>query len=56
MTLLRPEESNRIDNFMAEEINLVCQNIREDDSLALAVFTGSGECFSVGREGPGQAF
>ena len=56
MTLMRPEESNRINNSMAEEIRLVCQNIYEDDSLALAVLTGSGECFSVDREHPAQAF
>ncbi|PKB80185.1 MAG: hypothetical protein BZY88_09655 [SAR202 cluster bacterium Io17-Chloro-G9] len=50
--LSAPLESNRINGVMAEEIRLVCQTIAEDDTLGLAVFTGSGGFFSVGREVP----
>ena len=49
VTLARPLEKNRINVEMAEEIRLACGAIGEDDSLGVVVFTGSGECFSVGR-------
>lgn len=37
---------------MAEEIRAACQSIAEDDSTGLAIFTGSGDHFSVGRDVP----
>ena len=52
ITLRRPQDQNRINRFMAEEIRLVCQGIIEDDSASLVVLTGAGESFSVGRESP----
>ena len=52
VTLCEPSESNRISGAMAEELRVVCQTIGEDESRGLAIFTGSGEYFSVGREVP----
>ena len=52
VTLRRPQEQNRINRSMAEEIRLACQGISEDDSASLVVLTGAGESFSVGRESP----
>ena len=52
VTLRRPQEQNRINRSMAEEIRLVCQEISGDDSASLVVLTGAGESFSVGRESP----
>ena len=52
VTLRRPQEQNRINRSMAEEIRLVFQEISGDDSASLVVLTGAGESFSVGRESP----
>ena len=52
ITLDRPGQANRVDADMAEELRHVCQMIREDEKVQLAVLTGSGDIFSVGREKP----
>lgn len=52
--LSAPMVSNRVSGAMAEEIREACQIITEDESVGLAIFTGSGDHFSVGREAPDQ--
>jgi enoyl-CoA hydratase len=39
-----------VDLDLAAEIRAVCQEVRENDYVRVAVVTGSGRCFSVGRE------
>ncbi|HZA22000.1 MAG TPA: enoyl-CoA hydratase-related protein [Dehalococcoidia bacterium] len=50
MTLRQPDTGNRVDLELAAEIRAVCQEVRENDGVRVAVLTGSGGCFSVGRE------
>ena len=47
-----PENVNLINIAMAAEIRQACQDISEDDGVALALVTGAGACFSVGQERP----
>ena len=49
VTLNCPASKNRIDQALAAEIRQVCREIREDSDVNLVLFTGSGDCFSVGR-------
>ena len=44
-----PASNNRINQSLAAEIRLVCQEIREDSAVNLVLLTGSGGCFSSGR-------
>ena len=48
VTLNCPASNNRIDQTLAAELRQVCREIREDSEVNLVLFTGSGECFSVG--------
>jgi len=50
VTLACPDTGNRITQAMAEELRQVCRQLREQDHIHLAVLTGSGNSFSVGRE------
>ena len=47
--MLRPDAKNCIDQSLAEELRDACRRIGEDDSFRLAIITGSGDYFSVGR-------
>ena len=49
VTLNCPASNNRIDQTLAAEIRQVCREVREDSAVNLVLFTGSGDCFSVGR-------
>ena len=49
VTLDCPASNNRIDQTLANAIRQVCRAIREDSDVNLALFTGSGNCFSAGR-------
>jgi enoyl-CoA hydratase len=49
ITLLRPDAKNCIDQSLAEELRDACRRIGQDDSFRLAIITGSGDYFSVGR-------
>ncbi len=49
VTLNCPASNNQIDQTLAAAIRQVCREIREDSGVNLALFTGSGDCFSVGR-------
>ena len=40
---------------MAEEFRDACQRIGEDEDARLVVVTGSGDCFSVGRQSLGKS-
>ena len=52
VTLACPESGNLIDGGMAQELRAVCQEIAADAAARLAVVTGAGDCFSVGRQRP----
>ena len=54
LTLSCPEKCNLIGAAMAAEIRQACQDISEDDGLALVLLTGAGACFSVGQDRPVQ--
>ena len=47
--MLRPDAKNCIDQSMAEELRDACRRIGQDDSFRLAIITGFGDYFSVGR-------
>ena len=49
MRLARPDNENRIDGDMVEEIRDACRVIGQDDTCRLVMVTGSGSSFSVGR-------
>ena len=49
VTLAQPETRNCIGEGLAEELRDACRRIGEDDDFRLAIVTGSGGCFSVGR-------
>ena len=49
VTLNCPASNNQIDQTLAAAIRQVCREIREDSGVNLALFTGSGDCFSAGR-------
>ena len=49
LRLARPDNRNRIDEPMAEEIRDACRRIGEDDECRLVTITGDGDDFSVGR-------
>lgn len=52
ITINRPEEGNKIDLELAQEIMDVCNGINEDDDVYLAVITGAGDKdFCGGIEG-----
>ena len=58
LRLARPDNRNRIDEPMAEEIRDACRRIGEDDECRLVTITGDGEHFSVGRtafDEPGES-
>lgn len=50
ITLYRPRASNRVNLAMAMEIRQVCQQLREEEGVRVAVLTGRGNAFSAGRE------
>lgn len=50
MTLRHPDASNRVNPELAAEVRAVCHEVRENDDVHVVVVTGSGGCFSVGRE------
>ena len=54
ITLASPASRNLIDAELAEEFCDACQEIDADESARLLVVTGSGDCFSVGRQAPGS--
>ena len=54
ITLASPASRNLIDAELAEEFRDACQEIDADESARLLVVTGSGDCFSVGRQAPGS--
>ena len=54
LTLSYPDNGNLISAAMAAEIRQACQDISEDDGLALVLLTGAGACFSVGQDRPVQ--
>ena len=54
ITLASPASRNLIDAELAEEFRDACQKIDADESARLLVVTGSGDCFSVGRQAPGS--
>lgn len=45
-----PETCNRLDGEMAGELREACRAIAEDGGIHLAIVTGAGAVFSVGRE------
>ena len=49
VTLDRPQARNRVSSTMAAELRRVCQRLRED-RVRVAVITGRGRAFCVGRE------
>ena len=54
ITLASPASRNLIDAELAEEFRDACQEIDADETARLLVVTGSGDCFSVGRQAPGS--
>ena len=50
VTLGRPRASNRVNLAMAMELRQACQQLREEDGTYVAILTGRGKAFSVGRE------
>ena len=54
ITLASPDSRNLIDAELAEEFRDACQEIDADETARLLVVTGSGDCFSVGRQAPGS--
>lgn len=50
LTLNRPVAQNKVNLQMATELRDVCQRIRQDDDVRVAVLTGAGETFCVGDE------
>jgi enoyl-CoA hydratase/carnithine racemase len=54
ITLNRPQEGNRINLPMAQELAEVCQRMRGDEEIYLAVVNGKGEHFCLGGEAIAQ--
>jgi enoyl-CoA hydratase/carnithine racemase len=52
LTLERPEVGNRINIALAAELKQACRAALEDIRIRVAILTGSGDSFSVGREPP----
>lgn len=50
LTLNRPRNRNRVNLAMAMEIRQACQRMRQDNDVRVAILTGAGGVFSVGRE------
>jgi enoyl-CoA hydratase/carnithine racemase len=50
ITLNRPEEGNRIDLPMAQELADVCSQMNGDEDVYLAVISGTGEAFCAGGD------
>lgn len=50
VTLNRPERLNALNQALQKEILAVCQQIREDDDVRVAIFTGAGRGFCSGAD------
>jgi enoyl-CoA hydratase len=50
ITLNRPQDGNRLDLNMAQELAKVCDRINEDGEVYLAVISGSGDIFCLGGD------
>ena len=50
VTLNRPRAFNMVNLDMAIELSQVCQRLREEKEVRVAIITGSGQVFSSGRE------
>jgi len=50
LTLNRPHLQNQVDLEMAQEINQVCELVRQETELRVVVITGEGLHFSVGDD------
>ena len=50
ITLARPDECNRVNLDLAMELHQVCQQLRQEEDSYVAILTGSGACFSMGRD------
>lgn len=50
ITLNRPQEGNRIDLAMAQELAEVCDQVKGDDGIYLAVIAGAGTDFCLGGD------
>lgn len=50
LTLERAGALNCIDEALAEEFRHACRSVEQADDFRLVIVTGSGECFSAGRE------
>jgi len=50
LVLNRPEQSNIVDEELAWAIRDSCRSINEDSTIRVMVLTGTGTCFSAGRQ------
>lgn len=50
LVLNRPEQSNIVDEELAWAIKDSCRSINEDSTIRVMIITGTGSCFSVGRQ------
>ena len=50
--LSSPEASNCVTEALAEELRDACERIGRDDECRLLTFSGTGNCFSEGRNSP----
>jgi 2-(1,2-epoxy-1,2-dihydrophenyl)acetyl-CoA isomerase len=50
VTLNRPDKLNSLNATLRAEIHLACEQIREDDDVRVAIFTGKGRGFCAGAD------
>ena len=48
VTLNRPDKLNSLNATLRAEIHMACEQIREDDDVRVAIFTGKGRGFCAG--------
>ncbi|NQT73357.1 MAG: enoyl-CoA hydratase/isomerase family protein [Chloroflexi bacterium] len=50
LTLNRPDSGNSVNRAMADELELCCQHISQDDEVRVMVLTGIGDVFCTGGD------